>query len=279
MKKILIVAVLLVSYSQTASAVWYNPMDWFGSDTETEEPRSKSSSSDDSSSSWYNPLSWFGSDSESEEPSYSSSSRSRWFKGYEIIAGAEMPYQFGGRFKVNINRDYYVMAGAGLNAEFLSAANEGVVTNIGQVATEDGVLVGQSMKGGVVFDLIAGMNLSSVKNVSIQAGYSYLAAAGGEVNGQDVFDAQLQFPVNIGGTGISDVQSTIHSLRFDVNYKWKLSKFSIYGTFGIIKPISVTTTASNILNTFQKDQFETYIDELITPLFIPTAAIWLSYPL
>ena len=182
-------ALLLVSFlsfSLNAQAVWYDPFDWFGSSSSSVSESKPEKSSDDGGSTWYNPLSWFGSSSSSPEPESSYSSGPSFFDGFELMAGAEMAYQFGARAKYNLNSSYYLIGGAGFNASFLSSLNESVITNLGQVATEDGTFLGQSMKGGVVFDIMAGMNLSSVKGMSIQAGYSYLAASGGGITNQDI---------------------------------------------------------------------------------------------
>lgn len=208
------------------------------------------------------------------------------FRGVEFQLGSEVPVHFGGRVRVLLPSNIYVLSSIGYSTEMYADGMASLGNALGMMGVNQSRVVSQALQKALYMDFRVGYKIRTSRNFFdgfyLDLGYSLLVAGGGTV--------QLSTLTAATGTvytspGPPDVKSTLHSVVGHLGYTFSgLGRIIVSGEAGLIKPVASVNrvVAANGTSLVDMDLMQNDVNRVLdniykNSLLIPTFSLWVSY--
>lgn len=222
-----------------------------------------------------------------EDDDEAGSSSGKFFKGFEIQGGLELPTQIGVRGKFNFAHNFYTTAGVGYAPSFIINMNTGMANTFGTINSNDAKILDAALNNSFYVDIRLGWNFdSNEEGFFVEGGYSLMNGSGDKVNKQQVEAVTQKFYPTVPLNSTYDISSIIHNLTLSGGYNWVLwENWRLSVDVGIAKPLSSSTSISFDQNSFIyqsvnaqiESDLDSSISDLFSSYFIFKAGVWMGY--
>ncbi len=205
-----------------------------------------------------------------------------FFQGVELQVGAEIPLQVGGRVRVLLPENFYVLAGLGISPQMFTDTIGSIDNAFGLMGSSTSKAAGQAIRNAFYLDLRTGykvrMGSKFFNGFFVDVGYSLMAGSGGNISTNDINN--LTGTVYPTGAN-ADVKAVLHSLTGHMGFTFTIGKRFLLSTeAGLVKPLaSVNTVSSNNISEPQASAMRQDVDSnlksaIVSHMWIPTLSIF-----